>query len=176
MILGLDLSTSISGITVLSGGEQRLLHCSFCDTKKEKDFFKKVDLLKKDLEELRENFDIKHIYIEKNLTAFLSRRTSANTLFKLAKFNGIISYLCREIFKLEPNYLAASSARKKCGITIQRSKDTKAQILRFFLDEEPTVVLDLKRTGRPKDHMFDMADSYVIALAGLKCTKEKNEK
>ena len=76
MILGIDVSTSITGFAVVGDGQ--LLHYSSIDLRKHKGVFNKANVLKEFIEDLFENyqldqensggwgeskFPIKHIYI-----------------------------------------------------------------------------------------------------------------
>tara|TARA_B100000214_G_scaffold168533_1_gene121072 strand:+ start:893 stop:1114 length:222 start_codon:yes stop_codon:yes gene_type:complete len=70
--------------------------------------------------------------------------------------------------------IAAASARKRAGIKIDRSKDTKAQILQFYLDKNPNIKVEYTHKGNPKPKYKDIADSWVVAVAGLQICQEKN--
>ena len=131
--------------------------------------------MKDKLLDLKVKYDIKSIYIEKNLQSFRSGFSSAKTLSVLSSFNGIVSWLCYEIFDIEPQYLAATSARKLCGIKIPRGEKAKPVVLKFLLDNEPSFVIDYTRNGTPKPESYDRADSLVIAKAGAVC-EAKNSK
>ena len=72
-------------------------------------------------------------------------------------------------YKLKPEYIAATSARKLCGIKIPRGQKAKQVVLKFLLDNEPSFVIDYTRNGNPKPESYDKADSIVIAKAGVIC-------
>jgi hypothetical protein len=76
--------------------------------------------------------------------------------------------MCFDIFKLEPQYLAATSARKICGITIPRGEKAKPVVLNFLLENEDKFDVVYTKFGNPKPKYYDMADSIVIARAGHK--------
>ena len=78
------------------------------------------------------------------------------------------------MFEEEPEMIAASSARKRAGIKLDRTKDTKQQILDFYLDKNPSVVIEYTHKGNPKPQYKDIADSWVIAKAGLGICLERN--
>ena len=63
MILGLDISTSITGYTVLDHGGN-ILTCDHIDLRKEKNFFKKIQIVRKCLENLEAGYSIEQVYIE----------------------------------------------------------------------------------------------------------------
>jgi hypothetical protein len=70
--------------------------------------------------------------------------------------------------------IAATSARKRVGIKIDRSRDTKTQILEFYLDKNPNVEVQYTHKGNPKPKYKDIADSWVVAAAGLQLCLEKS--
>ena len=168
-ILGLDISTSITGATVLDF-DGNLLLCEAWDTRNKKHFptlYEKALSIKEKLLNIQEDYRVEHIYIEQSLQSFRSGFSSAKTLSTLSRFNGIISYICWELFESEPIMIAATSARKRVGIKIDRSQDSKRQVLKFFLDKNPKVVVEYTHKGNPKPKYKDMADSWVIAMAGI---------
>ena len=142
-----------------------------------KDFFEKVIHVKAGLEEIYEQHgeQIGAVYIEQSLQSFRSGFSSAKTLSTLSRFNGIVSWLVFDQYKIKPEYLAATSARKLCGIKIPRGEKAKQVVLKFLLDNEPSFVIDYTRNGNPKPESYDKADSIVIAKAGVICER-KNSK
>jgi Holliday junction resolvasome RuvABC endonuclease subunit len=165
MILGLDISTSITGYTVLDHGGN-ILTCDHIDLRKEKNFFKKIQIVKKCLEDLEAEYPIEQVYIEQSLQSFRSGFSSAQTLSLLSKINGIVSWLCYNLFYGEPKYLAATSARKLCGIKIPRGQKAKAVSLQFVVDNVPNFEVQYTKHGNPRPGYADRSDSYVIAKAG----------
>lgn len=168
MILGLDISTSITGATVLDE-EGNLLFCEAWDTRNKKKFpslYEKATFVKKNLFELDKRFDVGYIYIEQSLQSFRSGFSSAKTLSTLSRFNGIVSWLCWDIFNLEPEMLSATSARKTAGVSIKRGENAKEKVLQFLLDTEPSFVIEYTKHGNPVAGSYDRADSLIIAKAG----------
>jgi len=175
MILGLDISTSITGYSILdaSGKIIKTGHWDFRNKNNFQNIFEKAHATKGNLSKIKNGYDIKHIFIEPALHMFAPGKSSAKTLSTLTKFNGIVSWFCYEIFMIEPEYIPAVSARKKCGITIKRGKTAKGQVLRFLLDFEPDFNVEYTKFGNPKPYCYDEADSLIIAKAGHECLKEK---
>ena len=177
-VLGLDISTSITGATVLddSGG---VLYSDAWDTRNKKHFstmYHKAQFIKEKLWDIEDDYYIDKIFIEQSLQSFRSGFSSARTLSTLSRFNGIVSWICYEIFKATPEMIAATSARKMVGIKIDRNEDTKKQILQFYLDNNPDVKVEYTYKGNPKPKYKDIADSWVIAKAGYNTCLKKNIK
>ena len=163
MILGLDVSTSITGATLLNQ-EGEIVYNEAWDTRKYKNFFQKA-------EAINSCFDLlpatpTRVYIEQSLQSFRSGFSSARTLSTLSRFNGVVSWICYRRYAVEPEYLAARSARKLCGITLPRGCKAKQVVIQYIVDNVPDVLIEYTRHGNPKPQCFDKADSWVIAHAG----------
>ena len=101
--LGLDISTSITGATVIQ--EEKILETTFWDTRNKNHFptiYQKARHVKGKLEELASKYKVSHVYIEQSLHSFRSGFSSAQTLSTLSRFNGIISWVCWDLFNIEP--------------------------------------------------------------------------
>ena len=84
----------------------------------------------------------------------------------LMTFNGVVSWLVYEMFEIEPKYLAATSARKHCGIKVKRGEKSKEVVLQHLLDNEPAFKISYTKYGNPKAESYDQADAIVVAKAG----------
>ncbi len=179
MVLGIDVSTSITGFAVV--GDDQLLHYSAIDLRKFKGAFNKANAIKEYIEDLFENYQldqedsrgwgaskhpIEHIYIEQPLHMFMKGKSSAKTLSTLMTFNGIVSWLVYELFEIEPQYIAATSARKHCGIKVKRGEKAKEVVLKHLLENETAFHIEHTKFGNPKAESYDKADAIVIAKAG----------
>jgi hypothetical protein len=176
MHLGLDISTSITGATVLDDQGNMIYNRSW-DTRNKKKFptlYDKAVFIKSHLIYIEDKFHIDAIFIEQSLQSFRSGFSSAKTLSTLSRFNGIISWLCYDLFGIEPEMFAASSARKLVGVPIKRGEKAKEKVFQFVIDEEPSFLVEYTKHGNPRPGMFDKSDSYVIAKAGYINWKTKN--
>ena len=175
MILGLDISTSITGYTILDD-DKNIIENDVWDLRKYKDFFLKADIIKENVAKIHKQYgsQMSHIYVEQSLQAFRSGFSSARTLSTLSRFNGVVSWLVYDKLQIKPEYIAATSARKLCGIKISRGQKAKEVVLKFLLDNEPSFVIDYTKHGNPKPGSYDRADSLVIARAGLELCKRES--
>jgi len=172
MILGLDISTSITGITLLDN-DGKIVYNLAVDTRKYKDFFEKAEVVEIAIKDL--GIKPEQIFIEQSLQTFRSGFSSAKTLSTLSRFNGVVSWLCYKIFAIKPQYIAATSARKQAGIKVPKGVKGKQAVMKHVIDNVPEVAIEYTRAGNPKPECFDKADSWVIARAGwLLCQKERN--
>ena len=180
-ILALDISTSCTGYCILStelNSETLSTDLGFIPLAKLKNHYSKANLVLEDLKKIKDKYDIQSIAIEENLQSFRSGFSSAHTLSSLAKFNGIIAYLCQDLFGIEPQFYNVNAARKSVGLKILSKKkggdDTKVQVLEWSMKSLGPKFDWPKKTmksGPRKDEVvihpgcYDMADAYVIAKA-----------
>lgn len=175
MILGLDISTSITGITIVDDAG-KIVYTEAVDTRnpnKFDDLLDKVKFIRKRIEHVKVEYGqhIKHIFIEQSLQMFRPGMSSAKTLTTLSKCNGIIAWTCFEYFGIKPEYIAATSARKLNGIKVPKGSKAKEIVIKHLLDNEPDFTVEYTPSGNPKPKYYDIADSIVIARAGqVKCS------
>jgi hypothetical protein len=175
MILGLDISTSITGFTVLTE-DGHILHNEAIrlDSKKFESVFQKAQAVKDRLIEIKHLYNVKDVFIEQSLNAFRPGLSSAQVILTLGKFNGIVSWICYEVFATEPQYIGASSARKKLDIKVEKGENAKEVVLKHIISLEPTFKVEYTKHGNPVAGTYDRADSYVIAKAGyILCQNQK---
>ena len=188
MILGVDVSTSITGFAIIADDE--LVYYDYIDLRKKKGIFAKTLAIKEKITDIYEMYQcnnepgvmtgnsvypIEHIYIEQPFTFFNSGGSSAKTMAVLQRFNGVVSWLLYELFEFEPEYIGATSARKTAGIKIPRGQKAKKVVVEYLLKNETAFKVEYTRHGNPKAQYFDMADAIVIARAGYKI-EQKNKK
>ncbi len=174
MILGIDVSTSITGYTVLDH-KGKIVECGHVDLRKEKNFFGKARLVQESLTHITAYPDIEAVYIEQPFVFFKSGGSSAATMAVLQKFNGVVSWICYNLFSLEPKYLKAQEARKLCDIKVPRGQKAKKVVMNFMLDKVPDFAIEYTRQGNPRPGYADRADSYVVAKAGLTRENQKTQ-
>ncbi len=181
-ILGLDISTSCTGWCLLSR-QGDILDIGYIDLSKKKGLFEKASAVEQYITKLSNTHAIEKVFIEENLQSFRSGFSSAQTISTLAKFNGIVSFICFKMFKVEPIFFNVNSARKMLGIKLIRKKDgglpTKEQ-LRVWAEKNidyrwPVKVL---KSGPRKGHTvpdpksYDMIDAYIVCKAGFHSCKQ----
>ena len=168
-VLGLDISTSCTGYSLVRADTGTLVEIGYFKLDKFDDFFEKCDAFRGALAEVRNRHSgINKICIEENLQAFRPGLSSAKTINTLARFNGAASLISYEVCNnLKPIFLNATSARSKLGIKLDRKSDvsTKQQIFEFV---KPQVEIEwpMTKTGKVNTACYDMSDAYVLARAG----------
>lgn len=182
MILGLDISTSITGLTLLNN-DGSFLESSYIDLRKIDEQHKKAECVKEYFLNTLEKealFKIDSIFIEDKLSGFSSGKTKQSTLMKLGAINGIISWIIYESTSVDPKYIHPSTVKaimKKEGLIIPKGEDKKKLTLEFARNKVPSFPYAETRNGNPQTYCYDMADSFIVARAGyikFLCTKKKS--
>ena len=171
--LGLDLSTSITGATLLDEDGSTLL-CEAWDTRNKKQFptlIHKADYIRNKILELE--YSIDKVFIEKPLMFFSRGGSSANVMAMLQNFNGMVSWICWSELNIEPEHILSGTARKLSGLKIPRGQKAKEVVLQYFLDNGNEV--EYTKHGNPKPGSYDRADSWVVAKAGYRLWKEESK-
>ena len=177
-ILGLDISTSCTGVCIVDSEADTTNgdHIKFldriefkgCDT-----LWEKADRVQSYLLGLRDaDFSIgkiERISVEEPLMGFRTGMSSAQTITMLMRFNGIVSYIARKIFGVEPEYISSGHARKVCGIKLQKTKIGGPQKEQVFAHMQRNdlkhIVWETKKNGNIVDWSRDATDAYVVARA-----------
>ena len=171
MILGLDVSTSIVGATLLDN-DGKIVYCNAWDLRKYKDHFTKAEVVKNELCDTRFD-DVTRVIIEKPVSSFFGTGgSSAKVITTLARFNGIISWICKERFDFNPEFIVSTTARKYCGVKVPRGTKAKEFVLNFVAESLDDSMIEYTMFGNPKPGSFDKADSYIVAKAGFLAYRE----
>lgn len=187
-ILGMDISTSCIGVILLdkqTGKLQKMFAIKLTSSKL-KDVYDKVDYAVNKLtcEVDLSTYKIQKIFIEEAAKKFTPGFSSANTLFLLARFNGIISNEVRKMFGPKPEMVNVRTARKSLGLKINykdKSINTKTKIFQAVQKINPTFPWEqhVAKSGKLKGQMVfsktneDIADSWVVAEYGRRSIKNK---
>lgn len=177
LVCGLDVSTSCTGVCVLDPSippdevGSHILHLDRIEFKKCITVWDKADRVRGSLRELKDKFPgINSFSLEEPLLGFSKGMSSAATITTLMRFNGVVSFIGRDIFGVDPTYIPAASARKLCGVKLQKTSvagaSHKEQVFKHMCEHDlKRVQWPLKKTGVPSDTSRDMCDAYVIARA-----------
>jgi Holliday junction resolvasome RuvABC endonuclease subunit len=175
IILGIDISTSRIGIAAVTPDE-KLIYCDTITYKnKELSLEDKAVLFENTLKKILkiEKLNPIAVYIEEPFTAFGGGKTSANTMAKLQRFNGMCCLATRKIFGEDSTLLPVRTCRSLNEIKIPRGSNTKQLIIDWVSAKYPKdFTYELTRFGNPKPGTNDKADAVVVALAGAKKFKE----
>lgn len=165
MILGIDVSTSKIGYCVIDE-DQNLIEVNFRKLKEETLEDRAYEFFRTELSRIRKTYKITHVRIEEPFSMFAGGKTTAGTMSKLQRFNGMISILSYVCFEMVPTLVPSRTARSKCGIKIKRGENTKLKVINWVAGRFPgDFVIEYTRHGNPKPGCDDMADSVVVAIS-----------
>ena len=165
MNLGLDISTSITGLAIVDK-DLKLVYTEHIDTRKFDNVFEKAKKVQEVLKTIKKNYPIKKITIEQPFVFFNSGGSSAKTMSALQRYNGMISWIALETFSIEPDYISAGEARKLSGVKIGRGENAKETVLKEVLDLYPDFEVEWTKQENPKPGYYDRADAVILARAG----------
>tara|TARA_R110000824_G_scaffold355729_3_gene542935 strand:+ start:39 stop:593 length:555 start_codon:yes stop_codon:yes gene_type:complete len=176
VILGLDVSTSKVGLSIINY-DGKLLECQVVKLDSKQPLEDRCLELERVINKYNVlnyinnhtvPYNIKEVYIEQAFIMFSGGKTTAMTMSKLQRFNGMCSFMVRRLFGFNPVLIAANRARSINGIKIKRGENTKKKVIEWVAAKYPKdFLVELTRYGNPKSGTDDMADAVVVALAGL---------
>lgn len=173
MDIGLDISSSVVGISLLNNqGELLYLdHVKF--NKKIADIYEKADFFTNWLKTNNHINDknIKRIFVEENAKHF-NVCSSANTITILAKINALISYCTRNYYSAKVYEVNVLTARKRIGFVNHRNdnRNIKEKIYEYTIKHFPEVkqIMENKYKIKLSKTAYDEIDAFIIAYAGQK--------
>jgi len=175
MILGLDLSTSKIGYSIIDNKKKLIV----CDVIKLKPLplEDRAEIFYNFLLILKNKYKINHVFIEEPFSMFGGGRTTAGTMAKLQRFNGMCSFAVRRVFMMNPVLISANKARKAVGLKIKRGENTKKKVIEWVEKSYPKdFIVEYTNYGNPRPGTDDKADAVVIALAGMETLSEINQR
>jgi len=168
MILGLDISTTVVGISIFD--ENYKLHeISYLKFGKERTLFQKLNDFIEHFQKYSE-LEFTSIAIEEPLKKFAGKFSNADTIQRLTQMNSMISGYLYIKLNMEPKYYNVQSARKKAfpNLEIPKSHPNKKYLIwEAVMKAEPTLNWIYGRTGKLVDENFDMCDAYVVGMAHI---------
>jgi hypothetical protein len=122
------------------------------------------------------------VIVEEPLQRFTRGFSSMKTISSLIRFNGIVCFLTEDALGCEVRTVSVNHARKDLGLIIPKgSKDTKERVVDWVEKQPefsdyvwPTKLLKSgprRGTIVPDPSCFDIADSAVMCLHGLRSNK-----
>jgi hypothetical protein len=174
MTLGLDISTSVIGISLFDS-ENKVCSLEYIKFKKKISLFEKMD----DFIEYINNLDealslkdnLKHISIEEPLKKFKGKFSNADTIQKLTFINAMVSGYLYNKFRIEPRYYNVNTARKTVfpSLVIPQSAPNKKYLVwEKVVEKEPQINWKYsKRTHKLMQENFDMSDAYIVGLCDI---------
>ena len=177
--LGLDISTSCTGICLIDENEQVIvLDAVKLTSTTLSNMWEKADRGIEEIKKLVGDKKIERIFVEANAKMFSTGFSSADTLLTLAKFNGLISYLSHKAYKAEVVDVNVTSARKAVGFknTKVDKRPVKEKVFDYVTALHPEFPWKkhVAKTGKSQGQeiynteMKDACDAWVICVGGMR--------
>ncbi len=168
IILGLDIGSSRIGYCLINEKEELLL-VDEIKLKPSQSLEERADIFKDTMKIIKEHSEVEYVFIEQPFIAFSGGKTTAATMAKLQRFNGMCSYVVHDLFSHTPTLIQANKARGLVGLKIKRGSKTKLKVIEWVSEKYPKeFIVEYTRHGNPKPGTDDKADAIIIANAGLK--------
>lgn len=174
MILGLDVSSSKIGIAILDY-DKKIVTTDLIKFKPETPLEERAKLFENKLVKLQNFYNIEEVFVEEPFIAFGGGKTTAHTMAKLQRFNGMCCYTIYNIFESVPNMVNVRMARSRLGIKIPKGtkqNETKKFIVEYVQNNHPEFTYNKTAHGNFVPGTDDKADAIVIALYGLTTEKQ----
>lgn len=179
--LGLDISTSCTGICLIDENEQVIvLDAVKLTSTTLSNMWEKADRGIEEIKKLVGDKKIERIFVEANAKMFSTGFSSADTLLTLSKFNGIISYLCHKQFNAQVIDVNVASARKAIGFknTKVDKRPVKEKVFEYVTALHPEFPWKkhTAKTGKNQGQevynteMKDACDAWVVVVGGKRLT------
>jgi Holliday junction resolvasome RuvABC endonuclease subunit len=171
-ILGLDISTSVIGMAIMDM-DYKLIHYRNLKMNSKDELEIRCWQFKQELLEVFENYSFDMVYVEQPAMMFGGGATTAQTMSRLQRFNGMCCYAVYTETMLIPELVHVNSARKKMNISIPKIvKNKKHHIINEVQKRYPNFTFEVTKQGNPKPGTDDIADAIVIAYYGVSISKE----
>lgn len=170
--IGLDISSSKIGIAVLDKDENIILS-EVIKFKSNTTLEDRAQKFEKRMRELEKAYVPYCVYIEQPALMFKGGKTTAQTMAKLQRFNGMCSYIAYVVFNMVPTLVNPRSARSRLNLKIPRGQNAKKIIIEWVTEKyKEQFKYNMTRHGNPQPGTDDRADAIVVALGGIKLDNE----
>ena len=167
--IGLDISTSKIGVAIISE-KRKLIETKLIKLKKELELEQKTREFIMELVPLLSDKKTLGVFVEEPASIFSMGRSSAHTISKLQRFNGMCCYALSILFNKNPKLIPVRTARSSVGIKVKRGQNTKLEVIKHVKQMySKKFIVEYTRHGNPRPGTDDIADAIVVALAGINC-------
>jgi Holliday junction resolvasome RuvABC endonuclease subunit len=163
--MSFDISSTTTGWAVFNVDKKnniKLLDSGFFKPSKNGDIFERLASVRADVNSLLKTFKPEEVAIE-DITQFMPKMSSANTIITLALFNRTIGLAVYDFLNKSPHLYSVMAIRHGIKQTADLPKK----------EEIPALVESLlgvslprqyKKNGTPKDELHDEADAIAVGL------------
>ena len=164
-ILGLDISSSKIGIALMK--DNQLVISEVIKFKSNLSLEERALTFRERMQKIEQHYVIYDVYVEQPALMFKGGKTTAFTMAKLQRFNGMCCFIVREVFDQDAQMVNVRSARRVLNIKVPRGGNTKKIIIQEVEKRMgDQFKYNLTHKGNPQPGTDDRADAIIVALAG----------
>ena len=164
-ILGLDISSSKIGIALMK--DDQLVISEVIKFKSNLSLEERALAFRERMQKIEQHYVIYDVYVEQPALMFKGGKTTAFTMAKLQRFNGMCCFIVREGFDQDAQMVNVRSARRVLNIKVPRGGNTKKIIIQEVEKRMgDQFKYNLTHKGNPQPGTDDRADAIIVALAG----------
>jgi len=164
-ILGLDISSSKIGIALMK--DDQLVISEVIKFKSNLSLEERALAFRERMQNIEQHYVIYDVYVEQPALMFKGGKTTAFTMAKLQRFNGMCCFIVREVFDQDAQMVNVRSARRVLNIKVPRGGNTKKIIIQEVEKRMgDQFKYNLTHKGNPQPGTDDRADAIIVALAG----------
>lgn len=163
--MGWDVSSSTVGWCVIDhtiGEGTKLVKCSYFKPIKKGTTLDRLKYTQDKVQAILEKYKPDEIAIEE-ITKFMPRLSSANTIITLATFNRTVGLTCLNYMNKSPEMYSVIAMRHGLKLTseLPKKEDMPKLVETYIGINFP---FEYKKNGKIKDESYDMADACIVAL------------
>ncbi|MDP3987023.1 MAG: hypothetical protein Q8P81_02240 [Nanoarchaeota archaeon] len=171
MFLGIDLSSSKIGISIIDDKENLILS-DILKLDSKHTLEKRATIFEEHLSGIKEKYNILKIYLEAPFVSIGGGGGSAFTTSITHTFSGMARHIIYKTFNQEATMVNVKSARSKLGLKFPRGiskREVKQTVIDFVKNKYGDLFqYELTNHGNYAPGTDDRADAILIASAGLK--------
>lgn len=163
-ILGLDVSSSTVGWAIIDTIDDNVqfVKCGYFKPNKKGSILERLKQAQDKIQLILDEYKPDEIGIEE-ITKFMPKMSSANTIIALAVFNRSIGLTCLNYLGKSPEMFSVMAMRHGLKATKKfPSKEQMPALVEKHL--EITFPYEYKKTGSIKSETYDMADATIVAM------------
>jgi len=161
--MGLDVSSSTIGWAFLDCDEENIkfVKCGFFKPSKKGSILERLKQTQDAIQLILEKYKPDEIGIEE-ITKFMPKLSSANTIIALAVFNRSVGLVCLDYLKRSPEMFSVMAMRHGLKLTSKfPPKEDMPKLVEKHLGI--TFPYEYKKSGKIKTEVYDMADACIVA-------------
>jgi len=165
-IMSFDVSSTTVGYSILEYDEKKnninFVKCSYFKPIKKGTILERLKNTQDNIQSILEEYKPDEIAIEE-ITKFMPRLSSAQTIITLATFNRVVGLTCLNYLKKSPEMFSVMAMRHglKLASDLPKKEDMPSLVETYLNIKFP---FEYKKNGNIKEESYDMADACIVGM------------